>query len=156
MYDGKKVEELIWTRTAVDTFLARRSEDKYRNVLKAFVIEAMTTERCAAFPSSAEIVLAFFEGKGPFSSAIVRDGAGRPYLALLTDHDRESNGAETVVAMKASEMLRNVMKDPALIGVALDPWNGGGVALPKNLLAEEMRKVAENRPSWWAGCPKTV
>jgi len=87
--DGKKVEELIWTRTAVDTFLIRRSEDKYRNVLKAFVIEAMTTERCAAFPSSAEIVLAFFEGKGPFSSAIVRDGAGRPYLAFLTDHVRK-------------------------------------------------------------------
>jgi len=145
MYDSKKVEELIWTRTAVDTFLIRRSEDKYRDVLKAFVIEAMTTERCAAFPTSTEIVTKFFADEGPFSSAIVRDGAGRPYLVFLTGHDRENNDAEAVATMKASEMLRNVMKDPALAGVALDPWNGGGVALPKNLLAEEMQKVAETR-----------
>lgn len=67
---GKEICELAETRAAVDAFLADRSQETYDRVLQTFVVEAMTTERSAAFPTSTDIVTKFFVNEGPFPSAI--------------------------------------------------------------------------------------
>jgi len=112
-------------------------------LLSTFVFEVMSTERCAELPTSAENLNNFLEGKAPFASTVIRDSGGAPYLVFLTDPSMNSNGAETLVTYKASAMLESVMSDNTLAGIAINPWNGGGAALPNNLLFEEIRKIHE-------------
>ena len=139
--NDKTPEYLTDTRAVFDRFVADRTEDGYKEVLSTFVFEVMSTRRSAHFPTSIAIVQKFLSGEGPFASVIVRDANGLPYQVFLTDPSCEINGSEASVDIIAANVFNNVIKDPALAGVAINPWNGGGVCLPKNLLINEIQEI---------------
>jgi len=126
------------TEEAVARFCANRNQATYSQAVHDFVLEAMATQRHAYFPVDVKQLMQFLEGGSPCSFVCLRDSEGVLYTVFLTSRRVPGGPAEASVGVVASKMLINVMQDPALGGVVINPYSDGGLRIPKQILAQVM------------------
>ena len=142
--ENAKAEGLVETEALFKEFAANRCEETYRALVEGFVFEAMGTQRAASFPLPE---IAFEEpangGTLKFGFAVVRDDAGNPFAVLLTSHDMNCGSYPCAVDIVASAVLADqFMKATDIVGIALNPWDGGGAFIPKSLFLETVARLS--------------
>ncbi len=142
--ENKKAEGLVETEALFKEFVANRCEETYRALVDGFVFESMGTQRTATFPLPG---IAF---EGPedggtlkFGFAIERDDAGNPFAVFLTSHNMNCGPYPCAMDIVASAVLTDhFIKAGEIVGIALNPWNDGGVCIPKMLFLETVARMS--------------
>ncbi|MCR5839289.1 MAG: hypothetical protein K6G94_06610 [Kiritimatiellae bacterium] len=142
--ENTKTEGLVETERRFREFVSNRCEGTYRALVEGFVFEAMGTRRTATFPLP-EIAFEEPENGGTFKFgfAVVRDDAGNPFAVFLTSHDMNCGSYPCAMDIVASTVLTDqFMKATDIVGIALNPWDGGGACIPKALFLETVARLS--------------
>lgn len=133
--DGERNEGyLVATEASVAQFARQRNAETYAQAVRDFVFEVMATERRAYFPVDPSRLVSQLEGNEGVATGIVRDSEGKPYTVFLTSPQISAGTFTASVEAVASAVLVHVPSDPALAGVAVNPWTDGGILIPTSAL----------------------
>lgn len=128
------------TDEAFDRFVAERTPEKYEELVRVFVAELMSNERPTII---APINVDALSPDKPISTGVIRDAMGRPSLVFLTSTERNHGSFEAIAEVAAMPLVDEIMNGNGLLGIALNPWDGGGVVIPAAFFMQIFQTLIE-------------
>lgn len=143
--DGQTPTRATMTMTAEKfaEFKKNTSDETYMDLVEAFVVEAMTPNRFARFPMAEEKIAKLRAGEGRFSPFVVYNSSRQPFVVFLVGDAPTPGPIPTSIEMKAETLLNGVVQTQKLAGVAINPWDEGGVMIPTRDVIAAIRKRRE-------------
>ena len=115
-------------------------EDTYRRLLAA--LEADVLEGCVGhLPMSPEDVEKMLAAKGEIRWTAVKTQHGVMLAAFTSPEEASRNGTKASVAIALGIFLQALMQGPDFAGLIVNPFDQGGVAIPKAHVAQVLEHV---------------
>lgn len=131
------------TAQRFEEFKRNPGDESYGNLIDALAVEALMLGRFARFPMTEEKIARLRAGNGRFSPFVVYNADRMPFVVLLVGDTPRMGPIPTAIEMKAGPILEGVVQTPKIAGVAINPWDEGGVMIPTRDLMAVIRRRQE-------------